>query len=236
MLHAGAAEKLAGRLTWATQFMFYKLGRAMIRPIYDQKRSKTGTISRQLRAALQWWLYILDAGICEEHPWEAPETPLLHLFVDARGEPARCAAVLFSEEGCFYTDGKPSAAIMAKLTCRKDSQIMALEQIAIALGLGTFADKLRHRKVVLYSDNKAAEAATVRGSAKCWDHCSIVHQTWAAAALNHTHVWIERVPSKFNISDSPSREEYDLLLELGAVRCEPRIIKDFLCQPGLAEI
>ena len=32
-LTAGCAQKLAGRLSWATQFMFFKLGRAMIRPI-----------------------------------------------------------------------------------------------------------------------------------------------------------------------------------------------------------
>ena len=40
LLHKGAAQKLAGRLNWSTQRMFHRLGRAMIRPIYDQKLSK----------------------------------------------------------------------------------------------------------------------------------------------------------------------------------------------------
>lgn len=88
-LHAGCAEKLAGRLCWATQYMFYKLGRAMLRPIFDQKWTSTGEMSPGLVKSLRWWLHILKMGICEEHPWAAPTTPLLHLFVDARGEPAR---------------------------------------------------------------------------------------------------------------------------------------------------
>lgn len=50
----------------------------------------------------------------------------------------RCAAVLFSENGCHYTDGIPGKAIVDNLAMRNDSQIMALEQVAIALGLRTF--------------------------------------------------------------------------------------------------
>ena len=33
-LHSGDASKLAGALQWATQFMFKRLGRAMLRPIF----------------------------------------------------------------------------------------------------------------------------------------------------------------------------------------------------------
>ena len=40
MLSAGAASKLAGRLLWATQHLFHRLGRAMLRPIFKQKSSR----------------------------------------------------------------------------------------------------------------------------------------------------------------------------------------------------
>ena len=43
-LAAGCAQKLAGMLSWATQFMFFKLGRAMIRPIFDQKPFRNGDV------------------------------------------------------------------------------------------------------------------------------------------------------------------------------------------------
>ena len=42
VLHSGAAKKLAGRLNWAVQYLFHRLGRAMIRPIYDQAHSRFG--------------------------------------------------------------------------------------------------------------------------------------------------------------------------------------------------
>ena len=36
-LPCGAAQKLAGRLNWAGQYLFHRMGRAMLRPIYNQK-------------------------------------------------------------------------------------------------------------------------------------------------------------------------------------------------------
>ena len=72
------------------------------------------------------------------------------------------------------------------------------------------------------------QAATRKGTAKSWDHCQIVHGIWAQAAANHTHIWIERVGSEYNISDLPSRERYGLLKELGAVWRAPVITELFM--------
>ena len=59
-----------------------------------------------------------------------------------------------------YTDGMPSKQIMAQFGQRCDKQITSLEMVAIALGLSTFAPFLHKRKVIVYSDNKGAEACT----------------------------------------------------------------------------
>ena len=90
-------------------------------------------------------------------------------------------------------------------------QIMALEMLAIALGLGTFAEDLYRRSVIVHSDNIGAESSTRKGSASSWDHCQIIHEVWTMALRIGAHLWIERVPSEDNISDLPSREEYRLL-------------------------
>ena len=95
--------------------------------------------------------------VVEERRWRVPESPLVHLFVDARGVPARCAAVLFIDGDCLYTDGMPSASIMQTFTQRADNQIMTLEILAISVGLSTFAEELKGRKVIVYSDNTGAE-------------------------------------------------------------------------------
>ena len=90
-------------------------------------------------------------------------------------------------------------------------QITTLEILAISIGLSTFQAELGGRKVVVWSDNKGAEAIAEKGSAKEWDHCRLVHDIWTHALQNNTALWIERVPSHDNISDSPSRCAYDVL-------------------------
>ena len=36
VLHPGCAQKLAGRLSWASLFLFRRLGRAMLRPLFKR--------------------------------------------------------------------------------------------------------------------------------------------------------------------------------------------------------
>ena len=108
--------------------------------------------------------------------------------------------------------------------------------MALCVGLSTFADLLVGKTVVLYSDNKGAEAsvsflllrgallafalcnqaATAAGRARSWDHSMLVHQIWTHAILNRMRLWVERVPSHDNISDDPSRECYSLMKAFGA--------------------
>lgn len=50
MLMSGCAQKMSGRLQWATQFLFHKLGRGMLQPIYAQIRSRYGHYSARVVA------------------------------------------------------------------------------------------------------------------------------------------------------------------------------------------
>ena len=115
--------------------------------------------------------------------------------------------------------------------------------MGIMLALTTFGDSLNGRKVVLYSDNKGAqfvravpialqclgyvrvwpgaEGCTRKGSAKAFDHNMLIHVIWELAFQRRVALWIERVPSKDNISDLPSRGQIALLYALGAQWCPP---------------
>ena len=90
-------------------------------------------------------------------------------------------------------------------------QITTLEILSISIGLSTFQSELRGRTVVVWSDNKGAEGASRKGSAKAWDHCRLVHDISLHALQNSTHLWIERVPSHDNIADSPTRGAYQIM-------------------------
>ena len=177
-LDSGTAQKLAGRLNFATQHLFHKLGRAMIKPIYAQKTTGSGRVGPRLLEALKWWLMVLRHNVTEHRAWLQSESKVCRMFVDAASIPAWLAAVLFIDGHVIYTDAKPTRQILGQLAARNDKQITSLvgsmlvhlcamcdglegcvqEIISILLAVSTFADLLRGRKVVLYSDNKGTPA------------------------------------------------------------------------------
>ena len=62
----------------------------------------------------------------------------------------------------------------------------------------------------------------IKGASKAEDLNMLVHGVWLLAAYMSVGIHIGRVPSDDNLSDLPSREKYNLLLDrLGAVRVEP---------------
>ena len=105
------------------------------------------------------------------------------------------------------------------------------------LGLASFLPEAAGKKVILYSDNRGftwllsarllcpclagAELSTARGSSKAEDHNRIVHDIWTFAFVHRVQLWLVRVPSAQNISDSPSRGDHRLLSELGAQWRQP---------------
>ena len=54
-----------------------------------------------------------------------------------------------------------------------------------------------------------------------------MHSIWAKAATLKCHMIVDRVPSKYNISDQPSRGHYGLLHALDAEFVEPQLDKMF---------
>ena len=139
-----------------------------------------------------------------------------------------------------------SARARRQFQTRSDNQIAGLEMIASALAVSTWEKELKGRKVRLFSDNTIAEWSFRKGSAKCCDHGAIVHHFWSVIGLLQINLQIERVPSgggprrllsrsgpasrgapDDNISDLPSREEYDLMRHLGATWRRPWLRPEF---------
>ena len=107
------------------------------------------------------------------------------------------------------------------------------------MALESFRTHIHSRKVVLYTDNKGgskhiesrrcwclvmytscipwgAEGAMRSASAKASDHNQLVHEIWTAALKYEVALWTERVPSKYNVADLPSRFEWQLMNDIGA--------------------
>ena len=101
ILYPGTARKLAGRLGWASQFLFRKLGRAMLRPLFQRAHSSECLLDDALKTALAWWLKVLSMGVAEEYPWAVPNDRPAHLYVDAQGVPPRWAHVSRFPRSCI---------------------------------------------------------------------------------------------------------------------------------------
>ena len=79
----GEASKMSGRLAWACSHSFNKLGRAMLRPLYDQSSRRDGAMDTELRRALVWWKTVLGMRIAVLRSWHGVRAAPVHLFCDA---------------------------------------------------------------------------------------------------------------------------------------------------------
>ena len=231
-LPPGDAGKLAGRLSWSCQHMFHRMGRAMLRPLFMQKHATSPfALSMELRYTLLWWKAILLEGRVEKFRWEQPvDKDVVHLFCDAAGNPARIAAVAVCDGKIFFTDCEPPEHIVQRWASRSDSQIMGLELLSIALAFSTFGHLCKKRRVIVHSDNTGAECCLRKGTAKHSDHCHIVNELWGHVSRKRMQLWIQRVGTDDNWSDSPSRFLYDGLVEVGATECKPRLAECYEMQ------
>ena len=198
------------------------------RPLFAHANRQTSSLGPSLRLALQWWKEVLDLNIAQVRPWRDDKRDRAVVLADARGWPARVAAVVLVDGQIHWTTMAISDEILQYFKPRGDNQIGSLEILAIALAVSTFpgaprrrasalasagtassviADLLRDRQVDLYSDNSGAEAAAKKGTAKEFDHASLVHGIWKRAAELNISLWVERVPTDDNWSDLPSRQE-----------------------------
>jgi hypothetical protein len=225
-LFLSEAAKIAGRLSFASQYCFAKLGRSMLRPFFAQQNAPLpfGRCSKVLLFAINWWIHVLKASTQKQVSLTSADLPIVEMFCDARGSPPRVAAVLFMNgQPVRFTDMEPHSGLMQAFARRDDNQIMGLELLAILIGLYTFGYLLGGTVVRVWCDNVGGEQGLRAGTAKSDDHNMLIHGILLFAAKHDFTVWVERVPSKENIADEPSREEYSLLWKLGAVRTTARL-------------
>ena len=156
-LAPGEASKMAGRLSWGSSHLFRKLGRAMLRPLFDQKTRRDGRMPPELERSLRWWEEVLQRGLCEGRKWKQEQRQPVNLFCDASGFPAYLGAVVMVDDKCYYTHMAPSSELMGMFRRRRDNQIMGLELLSISLGLCTFENLIRGRNVIVHSDNTGSE-------------------------------------------------------------------------------
>ena len=213
------AACLAGRLAFACLFLFRRLGRAMVRPIFARQYSacRNCTLTRALRSALVWWKTALAESTCGTFFFNPPAPFNCDLFCDASGaNGGYIAAVLVIGSRAFYVHAPVPSEWRDWVEPRNDSQIMAWELLSILLGLNSFKSLLAGRTFRIWSDNYSGCHSVIRGGARAVDHNYMVHKFWSVCFEQRMNPWLETVPSDDNIADGPTRADFYVLESLGA--------------------
>jgi len=230
MPHAGAAS-LLGKFGFLCSTMFGKVGRSCTGPLRDYLKGEPASplpphvvMTLKLMKIL---VHVAKPRKCFVHDTRSP----ILLYTDASDVPERgcnrwiVGAVLIHNENLRYTHYIVPQTIIDRWL-PKETHMGQLELLACPLALATWHDLLRSAAVLHFVDNDSAAAGLVRGFSPKRDSSAIIGDYWILAATHEIDIYIDRVESKSNISDGPSRLDFTLLETLKGHWTPPRI--DFL--------
>ena len=98
-----------------------------------------------------------------------------------------------------------------------------LELLAAPLAWHTWRSKLQDSSALLFIDNNGAAANLVKGYSPQVDSSAIVGHFWLLASSMKSSVYIDRVESKSNPADGPSRLDVSWLSHHGSLWTPPQI-------------
>ena len=244
-MSAGEASKLAGRLAFATSWAAGKFGRAVLQPLFARAASTDGEASLGqfgLEGALRFFDGALEEGLPpREYDLDPEAASVVQVWTDAmwepsQREPARIAFVVrFPAEGgvgkarwVFGACNTPE--VLMRRFVRRKNYIGQLELLA-AVAVYYSVPELRGRRVLHWIDNTSVISALTKGYSRAPDSVRILHVFKAYCLGLGVSIWFQWVPSKANIADLPSRNEFEMLRRFGAVEV-PAVFPEFEAWDG----
>ena len=148
------------------------------------------------------------------------------LYTDASDVPERTprqvlGAVLIDQDTILHTYWPVSPAIISRWI-QKKNHMSQLELLAAPLALATWRQRLERRDILLFIDNEGACANLVKGFSPQTDSSAIVGQFWLMACSLELNIYVDRVESKSNPSDGPSRLDCSFLTSIGSRWTNPQ--------------
>lgn len=111
-----------------------------------------------------------------------------------------------------------------------DQLICQIELLAMVLVQWQWKHELHNRRVLLFVDNNSARGGTVKGRSNSPSMDDLVKAFYSIEVHLPSFWWIERVPSKSNPADEPSR----LAGRQASIRWGAHFIQGFQCQDQVA--
>ena len=208
-LSKSQASEIAGRLGFACSVMFGRVGRAMLRPLLFRAHRDQGNqkISKAIKASLEWWISVLadEGAFRRKIDVIHPDRTKVILYTDASFK--GLGGVMYSKDvGDHWSEPVVfEAPIDIGKNLESDAAIEVLEVLAVLAAMQIWQNLLEDSEVLIFVDNNNALANISRGAARRAAANPPIRHVWELAAAGSMFMWLERVDSKANLSDEPSR-------------------------------
>jgi hypothetical protein len=219
------SSRLVGKFGFLCDTMFGRVGRAGTGALRARQYElhSDSSLTPAILAGLGWCKAAATCSPPRELRLSQDGSNPILLWTDASEEPGRkigrhiAGAVVFSPSlPCLlYTAVVVPEEVVLKWLPKKN-HIGQLEIFGGTLALDTWPDLLRDQPVIHFVDNDSATASLIKGYSPQVDSAKIVGDFWLRAARLKCFIYIDRVESKSNISDGPSRLDFTELEGLGA--------------------
>ena len=189
------AAVLAGKLACAQYNVFGRFGRSYMQRLYAHASGLSVFVSPELKGDLLWWSSFLPAP--RPRLFLRPSSsPHFVIYTDASGEGGLGAVVLKDGLVRIY-HGRARGEDLCDIYC--------MEILAVFRILKKIQDELVGSSVMFYIENNAATVSFAAGRSRVARPNLLVREAWLLLAAKGVSVWLERVDTKSNPADVPSR-------------------------------
>ena len=237
-LSSSLAASILGKFGFLCSTMYGKVGRCCTGALRNRQYSLEDNqeLTPEIRTCLNLMKIFIKDAPSRTLKLDNEDPPII-LYTDASDVPERglnrwvVGGVLYDPLSSphleFFSWVVPAPVVHNWIP--KTSYMGQLEILACPVAISTWHSRLSQRRVLLFVDNDSAASNLVRGYSPKTDSSALVGQFWLLAAQAKTEVYIDRVESKSNLSDGPSRLDLELVHHLGALEVSPN--SNFLSHP-----
>ena len=229
LLPPSVAASVVGKFGFLCSTLFGKVGRFCTGFLRERQydSSSSSHLTPDLILSLKLMVHIVHIAphrTCSM----ASSTPPTIIYTDASDVPDRdprygLGGVLIVQHPHLrieYFSASPPIDIVTAWASRH-TYMGQLELLACPVALLTWKSSLQKSQILHFIDNDSAAAGLVRGYSPTTDSSPIIGRCWVTAAEFGMDIYIDRVESKSNLSDGPSRFDFSDMVALKAVQVSP---------------
>eukprot|EP00435_Cladocopium_sp_Y103_P041803 s1348_g11.t1 len=223
LLSKGDAEKLRGRLQFASNHIFGRRLRNCLRELNLHINRGLRTVVPELAAAaLRAMIFLVSHN--EPRIVETRHFEWVHMYVDAAYEPdgfSGIGGVLYDSTGeciAYFSEVVTPELVEAVRRPEQKTVIFELEGLAIAVGLDVFTRWIKGKRVIVFTDNQSAQSCVIKCKSANVHMDQMIRRICSLEEKLGVLSRIERVPSQSNPADELSRKEVEMYRGLKRIK------------------